>query len=92
MRFSGVSSSKNEEPQLGGAEVLDSLLTFEPTGHLVVEITGILHGNFVILFGKVDAVALFGDFLVNPHGVGVLLVRRGNSAGVARNFLPLLDN
>ena len=32
MEFSGVSSSMNEGPQLGGAEVLDSLLAFEPTG------------------------------------------------------------
>ena len=92
MKFSGVSSSKNEGPQLGGAEVLDSLLAFEPTGRLVVEIASILHGNFVILFGEVNAVARFDDFLVNPHGAGVLLVRRGNGAGVARNFLPLLDS
>jgi hypothetical protein len=92
MKFSRVSSPKNEGPQLGRAEVLNSLLAFGLTGRTVVEIASVLHGNYVILFGIVDAVALSDDFLVNPHGVGVLLVRCGNGAGVTRNFLPLLDN
>ena len=92
MKFSGVSSPRNEGLQLGRAEVPDSLFAFELTSRRVVEMASVLHGNCVTLFGKVDAVALFDDFLLNPHGVGVLLVRRGNGAGVARNFLPLLDN
>ena len=66
--------------------MLDSLLAFEPTGRLVVEIASVLHGNFVVLLGKVDAVALFGDFLVNPHGVEVLLVRRGNGVEMAQQW------
>ena len=72
--------------------MLDSLLAFELTGRTVVEIASVLHGNFVARFGEVSAVALFGDFLANPHSVEVLLVRRGDGAGVTRNFLPLLDN
>jgi len=92
MKFSGVGSPKNEGPQLGRAEMLDSLLAFGLTSRIVVEIASVLHGNYVLLFGKVDAVALSNDFLLNPHGVGVFLVRRGNGAGVTRNFLPLPDN
>jgi len=92
MRFSGVSSPKNEGPQLGRAEMLDSLLAFGFTSRTVVEIASVLHGNYVIHFGEVDAVALSDDFLLNPHGVGVFLVKCGNGAGVTRSFLPLLDN
>ena len=65
---------------------LDSLFAFGPTGRLVEEIASVLHGNFVILLRKVDAVALFGDFLVNPHGVEVLLVRRKNGVEMARQW------
>ena len=92
MRFSGVSSPKNEGPQLGRAEVLDSLLAFGLNGLLVEEVTSVLHGNYVILFGEVGAVALFDDSLLNPHGVGVLLMRCGNGARIARISLLLLDN